>query len=85
MADLNDFITDRNTYLDQTYGEAPRKWITIGGSYPGAMSAWFKAVYPTAAVGAWSSSGVINAIKDFNDFDMDIYQAASKSGAVCPQ
>ena len=64
--------------------EKPRKWITIGGSYPGALSAWFKAMYPKSTVGAWSSSGVINAIKDFVDFDLDIYQATLRSGEACP-
>ncbi len=62
LADLNNFITDRNTYLNKAYGEATRKWVTIGGSYPGALSAWFKAVYPESATVSWSSSGVINAI-----------------------
>ena len=41
-------------------------WIVIGGSYPGALAAWFKSHYPNHALGAWSSSGVINAIKDFS-------------------
>ena len=37
-------------------------WIAIGGSYPGALSAWFRTKYPHLTVGAISSSGVINAI-----------------------
>jgi len=40
-------------------------WVVIGGSYPGALSAWFKSKYPKAARASWSSSGVIHVIKDF--------------------
>ena len=55
-------------------------WISVGGSYPGALSAWFKASYNSAVYGAWASSGVINAIEDFQDYDLDIYKSTLKSG-----
>lgn len=41
----------------------------IGGSYPGALSAWFRAKYPQWAVASWSSSGVIEPIEYFDKFD----------------
>jgi hypothetical protein len=37
-------------------------WITIGGSYPGALSAWFRYKYSHLTIGAIASSAVINAI-----------------------
>ena len=40
-------------------------FITVGGSYPGAMSAWFRYKYPHLTAGSLASSAVINAIKDF--------------------
>lgn len=60
------------------------EWIVIGGSYPGALSAWFKSQYPSHALGAWSSSGVINAVYDFHEFDHSLYTSMSKSGEECP-
>lgn len=62
-----------------------RQWVVIGGSYPGALSAWFKHLYPDAAVASWSSSGVINAIEDFRMFDADIWQTTSNSSDACAQ
>lgn len=59
-------------------------WIVIGGSYPGALSAWFKSQYPNHTIGAWSSSGVIHAVYDFNAFDNSLYTSMSKSGPECP-
>jgi hypothetical protein len=44
-------------------------WITIGGSYAGAMSAWFRSKYPHLTVGAIGSSGVVLAVEDFTAFD----------------
>lgn len=55
-------------------------WITIGGSYPGAMAAWFRSKYPHLTIGSISSSGVVLAVEDFKMFDEQIYLSAMKSG-----
>jgi pimeloyl-ACP methyl ester carboxylesterase len=54
--------------------------ITIGGSYSGALSAWFRLKYPQITCGSLSSSGVVNAILDFTAFDQQI---ATSVGPEC--
>jgi hypothetical protein len=73
-----------NVELYDMYGVQNKNWIICGGSYPGALSAWFRSLYPEHVLISWSSSGVINAIQDFSNFDLDIYKATSKSGEFCP-
>ena len=61
-------------------GKGCRHWVAIGGSYSGALSAWFRSKYPHVISAALSSSGVVNAILDFTGFDE---QVASAIGAEC--
>ncbi len=43
--------------------------MVIGGSYAGAMSAWFRYKYPHLAVGSIASSAVVYAVADFPEFE----------------
>lgn len=83
LADTAYFIDAMNVKFVRENGVKP-DWIVIGGSYPGALSAWFHSQYPTHTIGAWSSSGVINAIYDFHEFDHSLFTSMSKSGEDCP-
>lgn len=51
------------------------KWIAFGGSYSGALSAWFRIKFSTRVHAALSSSGVVNAILDFVGFDEQVAEA----------
>lgn len=44
-------------------------WISIGGSYAGALSAWYRVKYPFMTIGALSSSGVVHSIYEFTSYD----------------
>jgi len=57
-----------------------QKWFTIGGSYSGALSAWFRLKFPHLTTGSIASSGVVNAILDFTAFDE---QVATSVGPTC--
>jgi hypothetical protein len=52
---------------------AKNPWYTVGGSYPGALSAWFRYKYPHLTVAALASSAVVNARADYPEFDGQIY------------
>ena len=77
LADLAGF-TDYYKSLNPSTKAVP--WFVFGGSYPGALSSWYRAAYPDYSVGSLSSSGVVNCIIDYYQFDMSVSAAA---GNVC--
>ena len=46
-----------------------RKTIVIGGSYPGALSAWFRYKYPEIATASWAASAVVQPLEDMWSYD----------------
>ena len=69
MADLAAFVN----YITETIlNGQKRRWIAIGGSYPGALAAWFRIKHPELAFASWSSSGVVHALFDYSQFDRQI-------------
>ena len=72
LADLAAF-TD---YLQsKKFPNVPLRYFTIGGSYPGALASWYRIAYPDKTIGSLSSSGVVNAILDFTQFDRYVARA----------
>ena len=59
-----------------TASHAKRPVIAFGGSYSGATCAWFRQSHPDVVDACVSSSGVVNAILDFPQFDEHV------SGAI---
>ena len=53
LADFANFLSSINSDMPT------RPTIVIGGSYPGALSAWFRDKYPQWAVASWAASAVV--------------------------
>ncbi|XP_074294525.1 putative serine protease EDA2 [Silene latifolia] len=47
-------------------------WFVFGGSYAGALSAWFRLKFPHLTCGSLASSAVVLAVYDFTEFDQQI-------------
>lgn len=56
------------------------QFLSMGGSYPGALSAWFRLKHPEIVVGSLASSGVINAFVNMPQFDE---QLQTDAGPAC--
>lgn len=85
LADLAQFATEKSEQFSAEHGIPHRRWITVGGSYPGAMSAWFRYKYPHIAFASLSSSGVVDAIADYYLYDEQVFNSTAKSGLACPE
>ncbi|CAI2367715.1 unnamed protein product [Moneuplotes crassus] len=83
LADLAQFASDKSREFSAEHGIPFRRWITVGGSYPGALSAWFRAKYPHIAFASLSSSGIVNTITDYDEYDGQVYASSLKSGEEC--
>ena len=69
---VQDLITFKNWYQSNVLHSDSTKWLLIGGSYSGMLSAIIRSKYPNEFAAALSSSGVVLATDDFKDFDRQI-------------
>ena len=67
-------------HLDLQHPGVRDRTFTFGGSYSGALSAWFRMAYPSHTRGSLSSSGVVNTVLDFVEFDEQVAEAV---GSKC--
>jgi pimeloyl-ACP methyl ester carboxylesterase len=56
------------------------KWIAVGGSYSGALAAFYRETHPELVVGAWASSSPVNIQLAFAGYDQN---AAQTLGPTC--
>lgn len=66
---LSDLASFHEAMTRQFELPTPTKWVCFGGSYPGALSAWFRIKFPHLVVGAVSSSSPVKALLDFNGYN----------------
>eukprot|EP01103_Thecamoeba_quadrilineata_P010216 TRINITY_DN2135_c0_g3_i1.p1 TRINITY_DN2135_c0_g3~~TRINITY_DN2135_c0_g3_i1.p1 ORF type:complete len:502 (-),score=81.08 TRINITY_DN2135_c0_g3_i1:13-1497(-) len=64
LADAAYFISQ----IKKQYNAPDAPVISFGGSYPGALTAWFRLKYPTITVGAVASSAPVQATLDFYEY-----------------
>eukprot|EP01116_Phalansterium_solitarium_P011372 TRINITY_DN2702_c0_g1_i1.p1 TRINITY_DN2702_c0_g1~~TRINITY_DN2702_c0_g1_i1.p1 ORF type:complete len:504 (-),score=120.63 TRINITY_DN2702_c0_g1_i1:167-1585(-) len=81
LFDLARFVESYRAGVEAKF-QRPSTVFTVGGSYSGALSAWFRVKYPHITVGSLASSGVVNAILDFPQFDE---QVSLSVGPNCTQ
>lgn len=80
LADLARIIQRVKSDLDSETS----KVITVGGSYPGNLAAWFRLKYPSITSGSIASSAPLRAKAEFSEY-MDVVSTSIEffSGQVC--
>jgi serine protease 16 len=72
LADLAHFYQS----ISKSYNLTEKNhWISFGGSYPGALSAWFRLKYPHIVQGAVASSAPVKAIVNFQGYNDVVSQS----------
>lgn len=77
LADFANFLTVMNADMPT------RQTIVVGGSYAGALSAWFRFTYPDLAIASWASSAVVQPWDDMWSYDEQIYDDTNKVSHTC--
>jgi pimeloyl-ACP methyl ester carboxylesterase len=80
IADLAAFEAYARTELGLT-----GKWVTVGGSYSGSLSAYYRQKYPTLTVGALASSAPVQARANFEDYDRVVHDRVTPACAIAMQ
>lgn len=80
LADLANVIT----HVKKDLNSHASRVITVGGSYPGSLSAWFRLKYPSVTHGSIASSAPVTAKANFKEY-MDVVGESIRyfSGSDC--
>ncbi|OHT00253.1 Clan SC, family S28, unassigned serine peptidase [Tritrichomonas foetus] len=69
MADLAQFIEEKIHKHERANKNSEIRIGVVGGSYPGALSSWFRLKYPNLAYASWASSAPVYVKNDFPEYD----------------
>jgi len=58
------------------------KAIVVGGSYSASLAAYYRMMFPELTLGAWASSGPVQAKENFEEYD---YHNAMTAGPECAE
>ena len=85
LADAAYFVESANLWIQHNYStpDITPKWIVLGGSYAGALSAWMRYKYPHLIIGSIASSGVVQSIENFYQYEIQVEEDLYKSGSGC--
>ncbi|GMS95474.1 hypothetical protein PENTCL1PPCAC_17649, partial [Pristionchus entomophagus] len=78
IEDIADFIHQKN---EEKGGD--QKWIVVGGSYAGALSAWSRLKHPHLISGSVASSAPILAQMDFYGYLQTVENDFKNFGGLC--
>uniref|UniRef100_A0A8R1UZ91 Peptidase n=1 Tax=Pristionchus pacificus TaxID=54126 RepID=A0A8R1UZ91_PRIPA len=78
IEDIAEFIRQKNEEKKEE-----QKWIVVGGSYAGALSAWSRLIHPELIVGSLSSSAPLLAQMDFYGYLQTVEEDLKKIGGPC--
>lgn len=74
LADLDSFEQFARTKLGMR-GD----WVSVGGSYSGALSAYFRQKYPNDVVGSLASSAPVQALENFELYDWTVNRGVGQA------
>jgi pimeloyl-ACP methyl ester carboxylesterase len=58
------------------------RWVSVGGSYPGSLSAFYRLKYPSNVVGALASSAPVLSKANFEEYDLHVNAVAGDACAA---
>lgn len=76
LRDIGHFIISMNLKYNLTRNV--RKWILVGGSYPGNLAAWSRQQFPGLVYGSLASSAPIEAKVDYYEYDLVVQKALGR-------
>lgn len=83
MADLASFISEIIYNHPSRNKNSKIRIGAVGGSYPGALSSWFRLKYPQFAYASWASSAPVLIKNDFREYDEHIAKQLELYSSKC--